>query len=206
LSPTAADVEKVRVKVTADNNVLLRWRSVSEAQIAGFNIQRSDAADGTFANVNTEFIPAKAPGNAKGRAYKFVDTTAVTGATYWYRIEIMHTDASVGTSAARSVTVGETACNTALTAPLAVSPINDARVSADKVRLKWEPVTCAAYYRVQVKPDARDAKLVLNRKHLKTALTVKDLVKGASYQWRVQACSADNECVASDWQTFKVKK
>jgi hypothetical protein len=66
--------------------VLLAWQTASELDTAGFNLWRSDAADGPYARVNEALIPA-AGGPTWGASYTFTDVAVVAGATCYYKLE-----------------------------------------------------------------------------------------------------------------------
>ncbi len=50
---------------------------------------RSEAVDGERALL--AFVPAAAPGSTAGASYRYVDTTAAPGRTYWYWLEDVNT-------------------------------------------------------------------------------------------------------------------
>src|SRR5262249_27764466 len=48
-SPTALEVEGVAASVTSNNTVRLKWKTLNEVRVIGFNVLRADSADGTYA-------------------------------------------------------------------------------------------------------------------------------------------------------------
>jgi hypothetical protein len=62
-----------------DDAVLLSWSASASAPFEGFNVYRSEGAEGTFAKLNAELIP-------KDRGGIYTDKTALAGMTYLYRI------------------------------------------------------------------------------------------------------------------------
>lgn len=66
--------------------VLIQWSTETEFETAGFNIYRSDQADGEFEQVNVQLIPAQADA-AAGATYTWEDTKAEAGKTYFYQLE-----------------------------------------------------------------------------------------------------------------------
>jgi hypothetical protein len=73
-----------------DGEVNIRWTTGAEVDNEGFNVLRSEAEDGPYAAINTALIPARAvsPG---GASYEFVDDTADSGKTYFYKLEDVDT-------------------------------------------------------------------------------------------------------------------
>ena len=64
----------------------IRWTTESELNNAGFNILRSDTPNGTFKQVNAKLIQGQ--GNTGERhSYKWIDTSAKHGVSYYYQIE-----------------------------------------------------------------------------------------------------------------------
>jgi len=70
--------------------VSLGWRTQNETNIVGFNVVRV-GVDGRQTR-NRELILAQASGQAMGSAYRFIDGEALSGASYDYLLEIVHTD------------------------------------------------------------------------------------------------------------------
>jgi len=68
------------------NRVVLSWASESETANAGFNLYRAEAEDGEYVKINDSLIPAQGSPTA-GAAYRFVDTGAQNGKTWFYTLE-----------------------------------------------------------------------------------------------------------------------
>lgn len=64
----------------------IRWTTESELDIIGFNIYRSDTADGEFVKINNELIPP-ADDPFIGGEHAFVDENVTRGETYYYQLE-----------------------------------------------------------------------------------------------------------------------
>ena len=73
--------------------VLIRWSTVDESNILGFNILRRDGW-GSFQQVNQDMIFAHHPGAALAGAYTFVDGQAPLGLSF-YALEIVRLDGHV---------------------------------------------------------------------------------------------------------------
>ena len=72
---------------TENGDVLIKWRTESELNNAGFNILRSENRDGDFQVINVKGI---IPGNgtsSEQHLYTYTDTTAKPNVIYYYRIE-----------------------------------------------------------------------------------------------------------------------
>jgi hypothetical protein len=66
--------------------VIVEWTTESEVNLAGFNIYRSESPDGPYVKLNDALIPAS-PDPIVGGSYKYNDTTAEPGVTYYYELE-----------------------------------------------------------------------------------------------------------------------
>ena len=67
-------------------HVLLEWEIASEVDNTGFNLWRSEAAEGEYAKLNAEIIPAQG-GPTTGASYSYVDDAVTNGVAYWYKLE-----------------------------------------------------------------------------------------------------------------------
>ena len=65
---------------------ILSWKTAAETDNAGFNIYRSETADGEFVKLNAALIPAKGS-VTEGASYTFVDWRTERGKTYYYKLE-----------------------------------------------------------------------------------------------------------------------
>ncbi len=69
---------------TLQNGVILKWeKTASETGNAGFNIWRSEEVAGEYIKINDSLIPAE----VSDYQYSFTDDAAVTGKTYYYKLE-----------------------------------------------------------------------------------------------------------------------
>jgi hypothetical protein len=66
--------------------IILTWTTASERDNAGFNIYRSDSADGEYTKINGALISAKGS-VTEGAAYRFADWSVKKGETYYYKLE-----------------------------------------------------------------------------------------------------------------------
>ena len=74
----------VRMKT---GEVLIKWRTESELDNAGFNILRSEHPDGEFTVVNVKGIIPGQGTSSEMHTYTYTDTTAKANVIYYYRIE-----------------------------------------------------------------------------------------------------------------------
>ncbi len=68
------------------SGVTLVWETAAEIDSAGFNILRSESQDGVFEKINPALIPAEG-GPTQGAFYTYVDSSAESGVTYWYKLQ-----------------------------------------------------------------------------------------------------------------------
>jgi hypothetical protein len=67
-----------------DGSVLIEWETVTEFDIASFQVLRSDQENGDFSEIS-DFIPSKGAG-LTGAQYSYPDTEVTNGVTYYYRL------------------------------------------------------------------------------------------------------------------------
>ncbi|MGI8906994.1 MAG: hypothetical protein ACR2IE_10950 [Candidatus Sumerlaeaceae bacterium] len=79
--------------------VRIRWRVETQEDNYGYNIQRSDTADGTYKKINTSIIPGQGSTNIP-MDYCYEDRSVARGQTYYYYIE------SISTSGVREIVEG----------------------------------------------------------------------------------------------------
>lgn len=77
--------------LTACNNaapavVVVEWATATEINTAGFNLYRSERAEGPFSKINAQLIPASADPMIGGK-YTYEDSGVVAGRTYYYQLE-----------------------------------------------------------------------------------------------------------------------
>jgi len=85
--PTGITLEYFTLKQVG-RFVELDWKTVSEENNWGFNVYRNTVEDfSTAMRLNKSLIPGQGRGVTGGAVYKFADTTAATGQTYYYWLE-----------------------------------------------------------------------------------------------------------------------
>ncbi len=77
--------------------IVVTWKTASELNNAGFNILRSESANGTFSKVN--FTPSRPEcmGSVTGCQYSFTDSSAAAGKTYYYKLQSIDTSGGTDT-------------------------------------------------------------------------------------------------------------
>jgi len=70
---------------------LLKWNVANEQNIYGYVIYRADTEAGPFHRVNKDIVRVMAEENA-GATYKWRDSTATSGKTYWYYVGLIYGD------------------------------------------------------------------------------------------------------------------
>lgn len=76
----------ILIEVRRPPAITIVWSTETEFNTAGFNVYRSNAADGPFIQINEQLIPSKADPSS-GAAYEFIDRSVTGGQTYYYRLE-----------------------------------------------------------------------------------------------------------------------
>lgn len=66
--------------------VRIRWKTESQEDNYGFNIMRSDSAEGTYGKVNSSIVPGEGTTNIP-KEYCMEDRSVERGRTYYYFIE-----------------------------------------------------------------------------------------------------------------------
>lgn len=102
LEPAAVILTNFIAKPLSNGNVQVQWTTASEVNTYGFNIWRSDTMpSGGNINIppsakrlNNTLILARGSSQT-GADYNFVDTTAVSGKTYYYWLEEIENDGSL---------------------------------------------------------------------------------------------------------------
>jgi hypothetical protein len=75
------------------NRVLITWRTLSEIDIAGFNLWRSESEDKEYIKINPRIIEATG-GATRGAEYSYTDDTVKPGLNYYYKLEEINTRGS----------------------------------------------------------------------------------------------------------------
>jgi hypothetical protein len=69
-----------------DARIVIKWKTASEVDTAGFNIFRSENPAGPFRRVNEQLIPASGD-PLVGGDYSYIDESVDAGRLYYYRLE-----------------------------------------------------------------------------------------------------------------------
>jgi hypothetical protein len=73
------------------SRVVVEWTTASEINTSGFNLYRSERADGPYVKINAQVIPASTDPLVGGQ-YRFEDVTVTAGQTYYYELEDVELD------------------------------------------------------------------------------------------------------------------
>ena len=84
--PTAVSLARFEAAPQGEA-IRLEWETATELDNLGFNVYRSQAAEGERMQLNAALIPAQNPGSVLGATYRFLDETAVPGVPYYYWLE-----------------------------------------------------------------------------------------------------------------------
>lgn len=71
----------------------IEWQTETEIDTAGFNIYRSETADGEYVRINDQIIPSQSDA-VSGASYMFTDYGVERGRTYYYQLEDIEYDNS----------------------------------------------------------------------------------------------------------------
>lgn len=89
-SPTAVTMASFAAQWQTPN-VEIDWTTAIEIRNIGFNLLRSNSANGTYARINTALIPSKCIGCLSGASYEYIDSGVSPGQTYYYKLESVDT-------------------------------------------------------------------------------------------------------------------
>ena len=108
INPTAVALAASQTTVDASSGVVtVGWQTVSETDIAGFNLSRT-RGDGVTELVNSQLIPAQNSGQPTGSWYTVLDTQTSRGVTYTYTLQFIMADGRLTNHPLGSVFVGYT--------------------------------------------------------------------------------------------------
>lgn len=68
-----------------DGRTVLHWRTRSETENLGFDIYRSETAQGEYQRINAQIVPAKGT-SEHGEEYWYTDENVEAGRTYYYKL------------------------------------------------------------------------------------------------------------------------
>jgi hypothetical protein len=86
--PIPTSVQLTRFEATGQNTTItVEWETAAETDNVGFNLYRSESADGPRTRLNEGLIPSQAPGSLGGATYQYVDQEVQSGILYYYWLE-----------------------------------------------------------------------------------------------------------------------
>jgi hypothetical protein len=108
-NPTAVSLSSFDASASSGpaSILVLAWTTASEVNTAGFNIYRSERADGPYVRINPRLIPTNAE-QLSGGKYQYEDTDVVPGKTYYYQLE----DIELNGTSTRRTPIAVTVSNT----------------------------------------------------------------------------------------------
>lgn len=104
-TPTVVQLASFTAHSSMDH-VLLRWETVSESDIVGFNVLRSTVEEGPYIRLNETLIPSQAFGGLGEASYVYADQDVIAGVVYYYLLEVVNADGSKDTLGPIQVAVG----------------------------------------------------------------------------------------------------
>lgn len=87
-SPVPTAVKLARFEAVPDGSgIRVEWETATELDNLGFNLYRSESADGPFTQLNAGLIPAQNPGQVLGAVYTWQDESTPANTTLYYKLE-----------------------------------------------------------------------------------------------------------------------
>lgn len=183
---------------------------------AGGNVQIAIASGGAYVTDNAgvlSFTPGVVPSTATSTSTPTQTltptATGTTSATNTATHTATFTRTATGTaSATNTATTTATPTGTphnCVGAPNPAanfSPPNASVIVRPRVKLDWEDVPCASFYKVRVRQDSPKGERVLRKKVFGSRLRLKGLTVGKTYYWRVLTCNASG-CTRAPWINFR---
>jgi hypothetical protein len=122
------------------------------------------------------------------------------GHTYYWQVKACNQDQKCSKSVWFSFTIPAPAPPSK---PQLLNPQNGTTPSQNPPKLSWNASENAVRYVVVIRQDSKKGPTVdLNKNVTTTSYTPPALPGGHTYFWRVRACNAENQCVASVWFSF----
>ncbi len=87
---TAVEVADFQTGLAGPAGISVRWNTVSEADVLGFNLLRA-GSNSLYTQLNASLIPAQTPGDPSGNSYLFTDSSALPGVQYSYKLQVVDT-------------------------------------------------------------------------------------------------------------------
>lgn len=104
------NIELATFDATQTNEqIVIRWQTISELDNLGFNLYRSTEFSGTegeLIQLNSALIPSQAPGSGQGSMYEWFDTDVQAGTTYYYWLKDVDVNGERGLHGPVSATMG----------------------------------------------------------------------------------------------------
>ena len=88
-----------------ESSLTITWTTESELDTIGFNLYRSDTADGEYIKINDELIPPAADPFIGGE-HTFLDENVTRGTTYYYQLETVDRNGNTTRTDAIKLTAG----------------------------------------------------------------------------------------------------
>lgn len=95
-------------------------------------------------------------------------------------------------------------CSSKPNAPVLLSPVDLWQNQARRVLLDWNDVSCADFYKVQVRLKFTNGVKVDGAKVTESKYKTIKLARHKTYHWRVKACNPPYGCAKSPWRAFSI--
>lgn len=173
-SPVKSSFKAPTVKLSTVNvtQTKLTWNKVSQAK--GYTIYRADSQNGTY----------KKLADVSSSRTSYIDTTCISGRTYYYKVAVYNASGTRKTSSIRSKKVPVVHTDYSVTAP----SISSVEKSGKNIVLRWEEITKGNGYVIYRSADNRNFVVYRVIKGLGTTqLTDKNVTSGRNYYYRIAA-------------------
>ncbi|MBI4671488.1 MAG: metallophosphoesterase [Chloroflexi bacterium] len=91
-APTTTLLSTFTGRAVKGPRVRLNWTTTDETALVGFNVWRSRRAHGVFEKINPVRLPAQFIGQPYGARYHWRDQRVISGARYFYKLELVRSD------------------------------------------------------------------------------------------------------------------
>lgn len=168
--------------IPSSGKIELKWADVKNAH--RYEIYRATSANGTYSKMVTFDVTPNT-----GKTYSYINTAAVAGQVYFYKVKAINIKNSAADSALSDYMY--------MTCDLARPVVKATTISDGKIMLTWDAISGADQYEIyrSTSQDGTYSKMytVSGTEYVNTA----NLTSGTTYYYKVRAIDADNSYATS---------